>query len=118
MTELNFYKQPFHKAKYGTWVYEGKNNDFVFEFADEFPREDYEKVIFRLNALKKEDEPIPDYNLVYDNKSGMIKNNGVDFIEIRGWGNLTGIGGYNFSGEKAAKIQDDFAEWLIERLTN
>jgi hypothetical protein len=46
----------------------------------------------------------------------MIQNNEEDFIEIRGWGNLTGIGGHKFEAEKAAKIQDDFANWIMDTL--
>jgi len=41
----------------------------------------------------------------------------LPFILIRGWGNLTGIGGYNFDSEKASKIQDDFRDWIIYKLT-
>lgn len=36
------------------------------------------------------------------------------FISIRGWGYLTGL--LKISEEKAVKIQDDFAEWIINRL--
>ena len=28
---LQFYKQPFHKAKYGSWIYDSQGN-FVFQF--------------------------------------------------------------------------------------
>ena len=35
---------------------------------------------------------------------------------IRGWGMLTGVGGYNLSTDKAAKIQDAFADYCVEML--
>lgn len=35
---------------------------------------------------------------------------------VRGWGYLTGSGGLNLPSEKAAKIQDDFADWVVNRL--
>ena len=35
---------------------------------------------------------------------------------IRGWGMLTGIGGYNLSADKAAEIQDAFANYCVEML--
>jgi hypothetical protein len=39
------------------------------------------------------------------------------FILIRGWGNLTGTGAHHFSEEKAVKIQDDFRDWIIYKLS-
>ena len=46
-----------------------------------------------------------------------VNNNDLPFILIRGWGNLIGIGGYNFDMEKASKIQDDFRDWIIYKLS-
>jgi hypothetical protein len=110
---LNFYNKPFHQDEYGTWVWDARNN-FVFQFAKSVSREERDLIIFRLNALNKTTEKVPDYELTYSNT--MIQNNEEDFIEIRGWGNLTGIGGHKFEAEKAAKIQDDFANWIMDTL--
>ena len=35
---------------------------------------------------------------------------------VRGWGHLTGIGGYNLPPKKAAQIQDEFAEYIVEQI--
>lgn len=35
---------------------------------------------------------------------------------IRGWGHLIGVGGLNLPGEQAAKIQNDFGEWVVKKL--
>lgn len=35
---------------------------------------------------------------------------------IRGWGMLTGVGGYNLPADKAAEIQDAFADYCVEML--
>lgn len=35
---------------------------------------------------------------------------------IRGWGMLTGPGGYHLPQEKAVKIQDAFADYCVEML--
>lgn len=123
--QLNFYTRPFHHAKYGTWVYDAKSN-FVFQFENKYDekgeyidgvKELQKEVIFSLNAL--DSEPIEGLNLSIDpNDECMILNNNIPFIMIRGWGNLTGIGGYNFDMEKASKIQDDFRDWIIYKLTN
>lgn len=36
---------------------------------------------------------------------------------IRGWGYLTGCGALHLPPEEAAKIQDDFADWIVETLS-
>ena len=35
---------------------------------------------------------------------------------IRGWGHLTGTGGLHLKDEAAAKIQDDFGQYIVETL--
>lgn len=119
--KLNFYKQPFYKAKYGSWVYD-KNNNFIFQLEPEFNKQGnyaegwvelQEKVIFSLNAVDR--EPIPGLKLELQNGIEIYKDKRL-FILIRGWGNLTGIGAHNFSGEKAAKIQDDLVKWILYKL--
>lgn len=35
---------------------------------------------------------------------------------IRGWGHLTGTGGLHLKDEDAAKIQDDFGQYIVETL--
>jgi hypothetical protein len=118
---LNFYNRPFKENKYSGWVHDAKGN-FVFEFVGDFDEkgnysEGYEdlkkQIIFSLNALDK--EPIQDLKLELKNAIEIFKDNKL-FILIRGWGNLTGIGAHNFSGEKAEKIQDDFVNWLLYKL--
>lgn len=42
----------------------------------------------------------------------------VPIFDIRGWGNLTGIGGHNLPEEKAIQIQNQFAGFVFERLSN
>jgi len=109
-----FYTRPFYEDH--RWVYDAKNN-FTFQFYKTVTKEEMKAIIFRLNALDKNTEEIQIYNLEYHPDTTSITNNGFPFIEIRGWGNLTGIGGYNFTTEKAAKIQDDFALYLIDNLS-
>jgi len=53
-------------------------------------------------------------NLEY--KGGTIYANGQEFMWVRSWGRLTGIGGYNLPSEKASAIQDDFAKYVIDTL--
>jgi len=37
---------------------------------------------------------------------------------IRGWGHLTGTGGLHLKDEDAAKIQDDFGQYIVETLNH
>jgi hypothetical protein len=124
MKQINFYKRPLVKDEYSDWVYDSKSN-FVFQFElknfDKFRKrilgvsELIKEVIFSLNSLNH--EPIEKLSLsVNPNNPIEILNHGELFITIRGWGNLTGTGGYNFDEEKAFKIQDDFRDWVIEKL--
>jgi len=112
--KLNFYTRPFHQSVYGGWVYDARNN-FVFQFENGVSKELQQEVIFSLNAL--DSEPIEGLNLSFLDAIEIL-NDGQKFICIRGWGKLTGIGGYNFHVEKASKIQDDFRDWIIYKLTN
>lgn len=41
--------------------------------------------------------------------------NGAELV-VRGWGYLTGVGGLNLPEEEAAKIQDEFSDWIYETL--
>ena len=38
-------------------------------------------------------------------------------IMVRGWGALTGSGGYGFNPTDAAKIQDNFIQWVVDTIT-
>lgn len=121
--ELNFYKQPFRLCPYSDWVYDA-NNNFVFQFESEYTpqgqevegtQELYKQIIDSLNSEEKVN--ITNFNLKKsDNLSQTLTLNNRILIIIRGWGNLTGVGAHNFNEHKAAKIQDDFEEWLLYKL--
>lgn len=123
ITELNFYTRPFHQAKYSGRVYDAKGN-FVFQFEGDYDekgnhkkgyKELTEQIIFSLNDI----ELNPVSNLYLELKEGIeLYKDEKLFILIRGWGNLTGIGAHNFSGEKASKIQDDFVKWFLYKVCN
>lgn len=39
-----------------------------------------------------------------------------NLLLVRGWGHLIGVGGYNLSAEKAAEIQNEFNNYVVEQL--
>lgn len=49
-------------------------------------------------------------------EDGYIKIDGNPIFLLRGWGHLTGCGALNLPAEKAANIQDDFANWVVNKL--
>ena len=107
----DLYKFPFRQAKFGTWVYDD-NSNFIFQF--QFEDENTRKQV--IDILNGDFIPKKKKNFVF--KDGIISIDDKQFIMIRGWGNLTGIGGYNLDGEYAAKIQDTLGEYIIEKLNN
>lgn len=47
---------------------------------------------------------------------GYVSIGGINVMLLRGWGHLTGCGALNLPPEEAAKIQDDFGEWIVKKL--
>ena len=90
--------------------------DFIPRFlnpeAIQISDEDKQKIVDIING---EDRKIAEHILTYEN--GDIKLNGKDFIMMRGWGYLTGTGGLNLPGERAKELQDEFGNYVIEKLT-
>jgi len=94
---------------YSSYAWTNKG-DMALTFDDDVMREEALAIVDTING--EANETIP--NLKFD---------GVDFFDgdtyifcIRGWGNLTGIGGHNFSHERAEKIQDAFRDYVYEQL--
>lgn len=111
--ELEFYKKPFETDEYALYIHDADYQTTAM-FLMRIPQKDAERIIGALNS----EERIPNKaRLTVDpNDSGVILNKGEKFIRIRGWGNLTGIGGHNLSAEEAVKIQDNFRDWIIWKL--
>ncbi len=112
LEDLSFkdlYKFPFQQAKYGNWVYDADSNFiFQFQFND---KETQKKLIKILNG------EITDYKRQnVTSESGLISVDEKPFILIRGWGRLTGVGGYNLKSEYACKIQDTLEEYIVNKL--
>lgn len=105
----DLYKFPFRQAIFGTWVYDD-NSNFIFQF--QFENENTRKQV--IDILNGDFIPKKKKNFIF--KDGIISIDDKQFIMIRGWGNLTGIGGYNIDGEYAAKIQDTLGEYIVEKL--
>lgn len=119
MEDINFWKPPFRlSCGYGN-VYDARGN-FCFQF--DFSSGDYkkdeevqQKIIDILND--KTDKKIIKKLKIVDGYK--IYMDGNPFITVRWWGYLTGhgAGALWLDHNLAKEIQDDFAIWIVDKLT-
>ena len=74
-----------------------------------------------LDKINGFESNVPKEGITYVHKEGRIIAQMDDGSElgialIRGWGMLTGVGGYNLPADKAAEVQDDFANYCVKML--
>ena len=95
------------------------DNKMAFDWLVNIPRDTKQKLIDRINGINI--EPYKTKKTFYQ-KDGIVycqiedKCQELKLFRIRGWGMLTGVGGYNLPAEKAAEIQDAFADYCVEML--
>jgi hypothetical protein len=108
-TFKDIYKFPIQN--YHGRFYDNDNN-FLFQTLF-YNKEKTELLLDVLNGK----ETLKNPELKFEHIEGkIIDNSGEPLLLIRGWGNLTGIGGHNLSPEEAANIQDTFAQYIVEKL--
>jgi len=105
-----------------TKVFTAENNmafDFMFEmFRDEYPKmrlisdENKLDIVALINGEKK---GAIEGEVTYDREQQTINVDGNVILIIRGWGHLTGT--LNLQPEKAAFLQDEFAKYIVEKLS-
>ena len=75
------------------------------------------RLLDRINGLKVESKhKDTEYYLDGINIMARTIKGEIKVAVIRGWGMLTGPGGYHLPEDKAAKIQDAFATYCVEML--
>ena len=97
----------------------GNNDTYAFDFVcDKISDNTKRDLVKYLNGEKLKIIPL---SLVRDGEGSIfiLNKDGSkeDFIDIRGWGHLTGIGGLKLPHKIAAKLQDEFADFIVEKLT-
>lgn len=99
------------------------DNKMAFDWLINLPREVKDKFVAKLNGeqltmtTKKEfwyEDGIIQCRII----EGEHANDTHKLLRVRGWGMLTGIGGYNLESHVAAKIQDEFAEYCVKILND
>ena len=99
------------------------DNKMAFDWLINLPREVKDKFVAKINGetlvMKVKKEFWHENGVVFCKiLEGEHKDTVYKLFRIRGWGMLTGIGGYNLNTETAAKIQDDFTEYCVKMLNN
>ena len=117
-TYKDIYKLPLRQWEYGSRV-SCSNNNFVFQFEPRFTNGEYadgwqELEKQALSAING--HSFFDKEVYHEQGCIFIKGEVKQIITIRGWGNLTGIGGHNLNADEAANIQDTFAEFIVQQL--
>lgn len=116
------YKFPLKKDEGYGKVFTVDNN-MAFDFAPKWLYDDAitlsdqrrQDVVDVINGTRRPSKN--DYKLEYNSENGMIRLDNKSFILIRGWGYLTGSGGLKLPWKTAKKLQDDFAQYIIDQLT-
>lgn len=88
------------------------NNNFVFQFLLSYTKLNT-AILNTINSIEK---PTIKHNIKYNRMDGKIYLNDTPVILIRGWGNLTGIGGHNLNSKDASEVQNTFAEFIVKQL--
>jgi hypothetical protein len=95
------------------------DNKMAFDWLINIPRDTKQKLIDRINGGNT--EPYKTKKTFYL-EDGIVycrikdKDQEIKLFRIRGWGMLTGVGGYNLPADKATEIQDAFANYCVEML--
>ena len=103
----------------GVFIYDAKNRISINALLSD---EKTKKIVSKLNGTSK--KKLKGKFLISDVDSTRIlfrdgKGTGnVPVLLIRGWGRLTGTGGLFLPEETAVKLQDDFAQWIVETLNS
>ena len=113
---MKTYKDIYHfplTSDMAGWIYDDERQ-FVAQF--EFTNSLLEHNIIQiLNGLEQPTKP---HNFIYFEETGYISEDGKNYIQIRGWGNLIGIGGHNLPPKEAINIQNTFAEFIVNKLNS
>lgn len=108
MNALDFYQPSFYSDGVYIWT---SNGVMALMICDEIAK-DPELLLQRTcDILNEEATPTNQVELTYDPPTILLR--GKPFLVVRGWGILKSDG---FSPSDAAKIQDEFAMWVIDKL--
>lgn len=107
-----YYKFPLkHDSEYRIKIMTddyGMALDWLVDIADHLK----DALLDALNDKQDKWNPSNEFTL----SRGYIYYGKTRILCVRGWGRLTGTGGYHLPEDKAAEIQDAFADYCVEML--
>lgn len=117
------YKMPLHLDKYGVFAWDVEGNMALSGFKRKFDErqiylpEERERIKHIIDVINGDcpSDFNPGWKLSDEDRCAINYNGEYQFL-VRGWGHLTGCGGLNLPGDLAAKIQDEFIDYIINRL--
>jgi hypothetical protein len=119
MSFKDYYKFPLFKEEEYQNVYTSDGNHaFEFPYIEDsafFIITDSDQQLIT-NVINGCDKLSHFYVGHFEYKNGDILLDGRIIITVRGWGMLTGIGAYNLSAKLASKIQDEFGQYITDKL--
>lgn len=116
-----YYKFPLKMWEHFTGKVFTQDNLMAFDWLIPYG-EKYNSIKQRhLDKINGLESNVPKEGITYKYKDGKIvavldDDSEMGIALIRGWGMLTGVGGYNLPSDKAAEIQDAFADYCVEML--
>lgn len=110
------FKPPFKNQIFGRIV------DSEYNFCFTIIRDNNEELVNKIIRVINGEENFKNPKLNFKKDSVHIimcdEEHEKELILIRGWGYLTGVGGLNLSEEEAIEIQNDLADYIVERLND
>ena len=115
LTFIDVYQLPLRFNEYSKTYVWSKNNIMTFTQLVGYKDSDFVYIQKLLDIINSDtSEVVKDAEYIVD--KGHIRIDGKPVFLLRGWGHLTGVGALNLDDKTAAKIQDDFAEWVVNKL--
>ena len=120
----NYFKFPLKMWEFMDIKVFTDNDKMAFDWLCSISREVKLNLIARINGEKTEpyktkkefwsDNGIVSVRILEGNNAGKV----LKLFRVRGWGMLTGVGGYQLPADRATEIQDAFTDYCVTMLNN
>lgn len=108
----NVWQLPLHKSKHCDWVWSANDVPALTYFREDWECTEVVEEIVQIVNGERETSFLPEWTA----DGCEVRFQGKYAFLVRGWGHLTGCGALNLPAELAAKIQDGFVKYIIDRL--
>jgi len=104
---------PLVHDDYASFIVWDSDDNRAFDFIHD-DEADQSRIVSILNS---DSDNTPSISGEFRHEGGEIFLDGHKLLMVRSWGRLTGTGGgLGLSAEKAIEIQDEFCDWIINKL--